>query len=204
MRILAIDVSISGCSAAVYDTESHNYCHNFIETDRGQAELLIPMIREITDQSGTTLQALDRIVVTRGPGSFTGVRIGLATARSLGLALDIPVYGVSTLDVLARSIAHSQHTLCLIDTKRGDFYGQIGEGTEPRIWSTDEVNAFTGPIRRDVLPEMKILAQMGAELAGHENHYDIVSAPTPLYLRDAEVSQAKTIPPQILNGLTDI
>ena len=155
------------------------------------------MIEQSATEFGIVLSDIDCIAVTRGPGSFTGVRIGLATARSLGLALDCPVFGFSTLDVIAHSHENKTEILFLIDTKRGDYYGQIGEGTDPRIWSEDDVAVHTGQIIKDALPDVIVLAKMGAEIYKGEKGYDIGKAPTPLYLRGAEISQSKREAPPV-------
>ena len=190
MNNLAIDVSVSGCSVAIINKKQNLSISRFVDTDRGQAEMLIPMIDEIVKESNLKMSDIEMITVTRGPGSFTGVRIGLATARSLGLALNIPVLGISTLDAIAR--AHDDKSaLFLIDTKRGDFYGQVGEGGEARIWSEADIVSFKGGIVKDVMPQISVIADMGAELYLGQKGYDIQSSPTPIYLRDAEVSQSK-------------
>jgi tRNA threonylcarbamoyl adenosine modification protein YeaZ len=197
MRILAFDVSVFGVSVSFLDTE--NSCSNKkqMETDRGQAEFLIPMIEQCVSSANVAMKNLDCIAVTRGAGSFTGVRIGLATARSLGLALDIPVIGLPTLDVIARAHDQKASTLFLIDTKRGDYYGQIGEGSEAKIWSEDDVKNYNGIIVKDALPDTDILAKMAVEKYSGERLYDITTAPTPLYLRGAEVSQSKRDAPAL-------
>jgi tRNA threonylcarbamoyl adenosine modification protein YeaZ len=190
MNILAIDVSITGCSVAIFNQDSNLSLSKFFDTDRGQAEILIPMIDDIVRKAHLQMSDIDLIAVTRGPGSFTGVRIGLATARSLGLALNIPVIGISTLDVIAR--AHGDKSaLFLIDTKRGDFYGQVGESGEASIWHESEVVSFKGSIVKDVLPDILVLAQMANEVYQGQKGYDIAATPKPIYLREAEVSEAK-------------
>ncbi len=190
MYILAIDVSISGCSIAILDTYHQDSFIKRVETDRGQAEMLIPMIDDLTRDANIKMSDINMIAVTRGPGSFTGVRIGLATARSLGLALNLPVIGLSTLDVIARS-ERNDHMLCLIDTKRGDYYGQVGEGGEPRIWSEAEIGDFQGSLAKDKMPDILTIAHMALEIYQGQKGYDITHGPTPIYLREAEVSQSK-------------
>jgi tRNA threonylcarbamoyl adenosine modification protein YeaZ len=190
MNILAIDVSITGCSVAIFNQDSNLSLSKFFDTDRGQAEILIPMLDDIVRKAHLQMSDIDLIAVTRGPGSFTGVRIGLATARSLGLALNIPVIGISTLDVIAR--AHGDKSaLFLIDTKRGDFYGQVGESGEASIWHESEVVLFKGSIVKDVMPDILVLAQTAAEIYQGQKGYDIAATPKPIYLREAEVSEAK-------------
>jgi tRNA threonylcarbamoyl adenosine modification protein YeaZ len=190
MNVLALDVSISGCSVAIVNLEKNLSSSQSIETERGQAEVLIPMIESCVVQCHLKMSDINLIAVTRGPGSFTGVRIGLATARSLGLALDIPVIGLSTLDVIARGYQDND-ALFLIDTKRGDFYGQVGEGGEPRIWSEAEIQSFDGLKVKDIRPDIFALATMALEKYQGQTGYEISLAPTPIYLREAEVSEAK-------------
>lgn len=191
MYVLAIDVSVSGCSVAILNGETATLHQKRMETERGQAEFLIPMVNDIVREAALDIKDLDCIAVTRGPGSFTGVRIGLATAKTLGLALDIPVFGFSTLDVIARAHPENPPTVFLIDTKRDDFYGQIGEGGESSIWSIADVENHTGQKIKDALPDIAILAQMAVENYKGESGYDPHQAPIPLYLRDAEVSESK-------------
>lgn len=197
MRILAFDVSVSGCSVSFWDAETQFSCSKQVDTDRGQAEMLIPMIDEVMREAGCSLHEIDAIAVTRGPGSFTGVRIGLATARSLGLALDCPVIGLSTLDVIARAAGdEGRQTLFVIDTKRGDFYGQIGEGGDPSLWSEGAVAAYSGGVVRDARPDPVLMAQMvaqGPTGAGYQDSHSI----EPLYLRGAEVSMPKREAPAV-------
>lgn len=191
MHILAIDVSVTVCSVGVLDTATSAFYSKKLETDKGQAEFLVPMVQDVIILAGINIKNLDYIAVTRGPGSFTGVRIGLATAKMLGLALHIPVIGISTLDVIARMHSDSQDTLFLIDTKRNDFYGQIGEGSPPKIWTVDDVNHHKGPHIKDIIPDILTLAYMAIEQHDGTSVYNLQRSPTPLYLRDAEVSQPK-------------
>lgn len=191
MRVLAIDVSVTVCSVGVLDTATSAFYSKKLETDKGQAEFLVPMVQDVIILAGINIKNLDYIAVTRGPGSFTGVRIGLATAKMLGLALNIPVIGISTLDVIARMHSDSQDTLFLIDTKRNDFYGQIGEGSPPKIWTVDDVDHHKGPHIKNIIPDILTLAYMAIEQHDGTSVYNLQRSPTPLYLRDAEVSQPK-------------
>ena len=95
---------------------------------RGQSEALVPMIDTVLKQAGIAPLELDMLAVTTGPGAFTGVRIGLATARGFALATGRPLIGISTFEVLAHSVAPDaragRSVLCVIDTKRGDVFLQ--------------------------------------------------------------------------------
>ncbi len=201
MRILSFDTAVMGCSVAVMDTVTGKSWTDTVVTERGQAELLVPMIRSVMEQAHAGFADIDRIAVTTGPGSFTGVRIGLATARALSLASGIPVLGFETLHVLAAQVSKTQQDgqriLALVDTKREDFYGQMFEASVPvenaRIWSRDEVSRV----------------RSGNEVHIHEGNPDILTLallasdapltgrmPEPVYLRGAEVSQPKRQAPQ--------
>lgn len=129
MRVLALDTAMNGCTAGVLDTESGECVTVSEPMNRGHAEKLVPMIQSVLTRSRLDFPDLGLVAVTVGPGAFTGLRIGLSTARALGLALDIPVVGVTTLHVLAAAyFARYQsdaNLLVLIETKRTDFYGQM-------------------------------------------------------------------------------
>ena len=101
MRVLAIDTALAACAAAVLDTSDGIVASETSPMVRGHAEALMPLIARVMKQSGLTFRDLDRIAVTIGPGSFTGVRVGLAAARGFGVATNVPVVGISTLSVYA-------------------------------------------------------------------------------------------------------
>jgi tRNA threonylcarbamoyladenosine biosynthesis protein TsaB len=106
MRLLAIDTALAACSAAVLDTAqaaSHGgiIASESLPMSRGHAEALMPLVARVMKASELSFADLDRIVVTTGPGSFTGLRVGIAAARGLGLAMEILVVGVSTLAAYA-------------------------------------------------------------------------------------------------------
>ncbi len=99
MTLLALDTCFGCCSAALYDSRIIAARHQFMET--GHAEALAPMVQALFADAGTKPKDLTRIAVTIGPGSFTGVRIGLSFARGLALALDIPMIGIDSLTATA-------------------------------------------------------------------------------------------------------
>jgi tRNA threonylcarbamoyladenosine biosynthesis protein TsaB len=101
MRVLAIDTALAACAAAVLDSDRGIIASESQPMIRGHAEALIPLIARVMKQSDMTFAGLGRIAVTTGPGSFTGVRVGLAAARGFGVATGVPVVGVSTLSVYA-------------------------------------------------------------------------------------------------------
>ena len=101
MLILAIDTALDACAAAVLDTSAGIIAQESQAMKRGHAEALMPLIARVMKASGIAFAALDRIAVTTGPGSFTGLRVGLSAARGIALAADKPVVGVTTLTAFA-------------------------------------------------------------------------------------------------------
>jgi len=105
MRILAIDTSCGAASAAVVERgQIEPLVAETRVMARGQAEALVPMVEDAMARIERGAASLDRIAVTTGPGSFTGIRVGVALARAMGLALGVPVVGVSTLAAFAASL----------------------------------------------------------------------------------------------------
>ncbi|WP_026479182.1 tRNA (adenosine(37)-N6)-threonylcarbamoyltransferase complex dimerization subunit type 1 TsaB [Ahrensia sp. 13_GOM-1096m] len=102
MTILAIDTSAHICAACLYDPQSQKILAQKSEDlGRGHAERLLSLIDECFTQAGLTPSDLTKIAVSVGPGSFTGIRVGVAAARGLALAIDVPVVGVSTFKSIA-------------------------------------------------------------------------------------------------------
>ena len=102
MLILAIDTALDACAAGVLDTEAGKLIGQESQAmKRGHAEALMPLIARVIEQSGIAFAALDRIAVTTGPGSFTGLRVGLSAARGIALAANKPVVGLTTLTAYA-------------------------------------------------------------------------------------------------------
>lgn len=107
---------------------------------QGHAELIFPRINALLARNAVTYADLARIAVTTGPGSFTGLRIGLSAARGLGLALDIPVIGVPTL--LALSLGAAGPVAVLLDARRGEAYFQLfPDDAEPSVLPMDVAEA---------------------------------------------------------------
>jgi tRNA threonylcarbamoyladenosine biosynthesis protein TsaB len=132
MLILAIDTALDACSAGVLDTDAGQLIA--LESQpmkRGHAEALMPLIQRVIDQSGVTFATLDRIAVTTGPGSFTGLRVGLSAARGIGLAAHKPVVGVTTLTAYAAPVVGQnteQPIISAIDARHDHVYFQVVSG----------------------------------------------------------------------------
>ena len=169
---------------------------------RGQAELLAPMVQTMMREAEIGFDQLDRIAVTRGPGAFTGLRVGLAFSRGLALALNKPCIGISTLEVLA--VGASQHRTLAVIAVAGSLFVGGWEGRQETIAPCQtELAALLGQLHGDWavtgpgaasilparpdwlhihqdLPDPIILAQM----ASHVDPADY--PPAPLYLRGVE------------------
>lgn len=122
MRILAIDSSSLVASVAILDDDimTAEYTVNFKKT---HSQTLLPMIDEIMSMTGVDVDTLDAIAVSGGPGSFTGLRIGSATAKGMGLALDVPIVNVPTVDAMAYNFVGNNKLICpIMDARRNQVY----------------------------------------------------------------------------------
>src|SRR3954469_22770424 len=111
MRVLAIDTALEACSAAVLDTEHGTVASESLPMLRGHAEALMPLIARVMAQADMPFASLDRIAVTTGPGSFTGLRVGISAARGIALASGKPAIGLTTLSAYAAPYIHQDDTL---------------------------------------------------------------------------------------------
>ena len=138
MKILAIDSSGLTSSVAVVDNNDliSEYTVNCKKT---HSQTLMPMIYEMNKSIGLDLNSLDAIAVSEGPGSFTGLRIGAATAKGLALALDKPIVSVPTLDGLAYNIYDSEAIICpIMDAKRNQVYTAMYEYEHSKLKKISE------------------------------------------------------------------
>lgn len=149
MRVLVIDTALGLCTAGVVEVEGDDARVLGLRSEvmlRGHSERLAGLARDAVTDTGGGFGAIDRIGVTVGPGSFTGLRVGLAFAQGLGAALDRPVVGVSTLDALAASIPAAPAVMALIDARRGQVYGRLwrdGAATAaPTAWTLEEARGL--------------------------------------------------------------
>jgi tRNA threonylcarbamoyladenosine biosynthesis protein TsaB len=132
MLILAIDTALDACAAAVLDTDAGKLIAQESQAmKRGHAEALMPLIARVIKQSGVGFSGLDRIAVTTGPGSFTGLRVGLSAARGIALAANKPVVGLTTLSAYAAPVVSEsgeQPVISVIDARHDHVYFQVVSG----------------------------------------------------------------------------
>ncbi len=198
---LAIDTTSDCTSVALLDSEGR--LASLVSTlSRGQGECLMGLIQNLFDEYGCTSKDLTCLAVAVGPGSFTGVRIGLATARGLALALNIPVYGVNNF--LATAYGLHQPVKVVLDSKRADYFVQDFDAfcvplNEPALLDELALKSslpFTAvgsgatlladEIGCEVISPVAPLALNVAHIALW--HSDLVQEPHPLYLREADVT----------------
>jgi tRNA threonylcarbamoyladenosine biosynthesis protein TsaB len=147
MLILAIDTALDACAAGVLDTVAGKMiAQESLPMKRGHAEALMPLIARVIEASGVAFASLDRIAVTTGPGSFTGLRVGLSAARGIALAANRPVVGLTTLTAYAAPVVSEtgEHPIIsAIDARHDHVYFQVVSGNgssliRPRVAPIEE------------------------------------------------------------------
>ncbi len=179
MIVLALDTCLGACSAAIL--ADGRLAGSFSEPmTRGHQERLAPAVRELMARAMLGFADLDRIGVTIGPGSFTGLRVGLAFAKGLALALDRPCVGVGVLEALAAS---SQAVRCaaVIDAGRGQLYFQPFANGEPLATPANLTLAeATGWLRRTWADDVTLVGPGAALLAREAPNARFPPLATPL------------------------
>ncbi len=160
MKVLALDTCLTATSAAVLDGERVLAARSE-PMARGHQERLAVLVREMTEEAGLAFADLDRVGVTVGPGSFTGLRVGLAFAKGLSSALAIPCVGVSTLEAMA---AAPGLVAAAIDAKRGQVYLQVCEDGRP-LMAPDALDLGTAAARLIELGAGRPMALTGSGAA---------------------------------------
>jgi tRNA threonylcarbamoyladenosine biosynthesis protein TsaB len=222
MLILAIDTALDACAAGVLDTDAAKLiAQESLAMKRGHAEALMPLIARVIRESGVAFVSLDRIAVTTGPGSFTGLRVGLSAARGIGLAANKPVVGLTTLTSYAAPVvgeSGEQPVISAIDARHDQVYFQVVSGNgssliQPCVASIEEAlgaSRFGAPHLvgnaakiladrwpADALPPFKVDAQPAPDIAwvawlGAAVNPDTAPA-RPFYLRAPDAKPQKDL-----------
>lgn len=189
-RILSIDTALNACGLAAID-EGKILFHHHQTMQNQQAEYLNPALQKLMQAAALKFSEIDAVAVTIGPGSFTGIRVGMAAAKGIAIACNIPLIGCLTTEVMARQIVATQDMTAsfhiAIDSKRGDYFVQTFDHdgmaqNQISIWSIEQVQATQNiHINLDIDPV--ILARMGAEKFSSG---DYPQHPHPFYGRDAD------------------
>lgn len=128
MRVLAIDTALAACSVAVFDSEANRMLANqSLAITRGHAEALMPLVERVMAEAGIAFTGVDRVAVTTGPGSFTGLRVGVAAARGIAIAAEKPAIGITTLSAYAAPYQAEGHfpIIAAIDARHDHVYFQV-------------------------------------------------------------------------------
>lgn len=211
--VLAFDCAVSGQGVAILrDGVS---LVSLLEEGREQAARLLPAIAAALDQAGVARRQLDLIAVTTGPGSFTGVRVGLSAARGLSVGLGLPLAGIPTTTVLrAQAPATDRLVVAAVDTKLGDWFCAVGEEATPFATTAGDLAVRLAGracliAGKDVGPLVQSLLAAGLDAVAHDGPPDPVvlggladsagvevwrdrnrqeGLPRPLYLRGVNIT----------------
>lgn len=153
MKILGMDSATGACSAALC-SDGAVVARRFAAMDRGQSEVMIPMVQAVLDEAGVTFGRLDGLGVTVGPGAFTGLRIGLAAARGIALASGLPLVGVTSFEAVAHGVPSAERSGCpllvALESRREDvfvqsFDSELNPLDEPRAVRPADLDLPEGP-----------------------------------------------------------
>lgn len=209
--LLVFDTSMAACSAAVYDmAKGRVLAAHFTLMERGHADALAPMIKGVIDEAGIAFKDLTRIGVTLGPGTFTGVRTGIAMARGLSLALEVKIASLDTLTAIAANAAEDETPLVIAaDARRDEIYFLGAAGEAPMVLPVAEAvrrlprgKSFVLGTGAEALiaaaPEGRLVRATSGDMPDAKNFATLCAArpvaqtpPEPLYLRppDAKPQQ---------------
>lgn len=159
MLIISIDTSTRGCSVALHENGTALVCYD-LHTPQSSSALLTTLIQNAVDHSGVSLSQLDAVAVAKGPGSYTGLRVGVSTAKGLCYALDRPLIAVNTLEAMAAQVVSfypSDTLFCpMLDARRMEVYCALYDARldqySPTAAVIVEENSFA-----DVLTDKRIV-----------------------------------------------
>ena len=142
MKILALETSAKAVSAAVVEN-GKVLCSGYQDTGLTHSRTLMPIVEHILKNTDLTMSDIDVIAVSAGPGSFTGIRIGVSAAKGLAFAVDKPAIGVSTLAAMARNAAFADGlVVCAMDARRSQIYNAVFEAKDGRLTRLTEDRAI--------------------------------------------------------------
>lgn len=152
MKILALETSAKAVSAAVLEN-GKVLCSGYQDTGLTHSRTLMPIVEHILKNADLTMADMDAIAVAAGPGSFTGIRIGVSAAKGLAFAVAKPAIGVSTLAAMARNVAFADGlVICAMDARRSQIYNAVFEAKDGHLTRLTEDRAIA---LADLAEEMK-------------------------------------------------
>ncbi len=164
MKILAVDTATKSCSVAIVDKKSL-LAEITVVNEQAHSKHLLEMIRLVVKHSGLNLADLNGFAVTRGPGSFTGLRIGISSIKGFAAALGKTIVGVSSLDVLARQVSFFPYLICsIIDARRDEVYSARYRYKDEKLKKEGKEQAVSPGDALDEINEPCIFVGSGAVL----------------------------------------
>lgn len=160
MLILGIDTSGKTASASLFDTETNTFlAESTLYTQKTHSQVIMPIVKDIIFQTGKTMSDIGLIAVANGPGSYTGLRIGVSAVKAMCFALDVKCVGVSTLEGLAFNNTAFQGVICSVMNARGELVytcsykndTNLEKICEEKIIPRNELAEFLKEINSDVL-----------------------------------------------------
>lgn len=214
MRIF-IDTAVKGCNIVLFDDD------RILATaqepiERGHAETLLPLYQNLVQDLNKSSQDIETVYVTVGPGSFTGLRVGLTVARFMGFSLGVPVHGITSFQAFSAALDDGRPRLVLVETKRADYYCQLLDVkheplSEPQSLMVGDIIALMAEQGDNPIIIGDAVARFQSEARRTDWDYinmPIIDAPKAAkalqmeqmsltdaegyYIRDADVSQPKT------------
>jgi tRNA threonylcarbamoyladenosine biosynthesis protein TsaB len=164
MIIFCIDTAMSTLSLGLWQENIIKEKH--VKCDRGQAELLTPLIQEFFESSPFTFQDIDLIVTTRGPGSFTGLRIGLSTARAMAFGLNIPIVGLTNFEAINYTQPGTKN-LIVLESKRADLYTQ--SYTDKQLQSPELLTREA--IKKKYPADYTVISNLSNKIEGYQTNF---------------------------------
>lgn len=189
--VLAFDTAAAHCAAVVVRGD-RVLARRFEAMERGQAERLLPLLEGLLAEAGVGWGDLEAVGVCTGPGNFTGLRVAVAAARGLALALGIPAVGVSRLEVLGD---REGPVVATIADKRGRFVQSFRDGVPDAPPLVDPALLPPGPVVDGTGAPCDLVAL--ARIAAR--HRGAAAPPAPLYLRPADAMPPSEAPPRLLD-----
>ncbi|MDX7990946.1 tRNA (adenosine(37)-N6)-threonylcarbamoyltransferase complex dimerization subunit type 1 TsaB [Xenorhabdus littoralis] len=194
-RILAIDTATEACSVALWNKGAVEA--QFEISPREHTQRILPMVQKVLTKSNVSLQELDALAFGRGPGSFTGVRIGVGIAQGLALGAELPMLGVSSLKTMAQGafrLKEATNVLVAIDARMGEVYW--GQYTRNSLgeWQGDETEAVLKPEQVQAM-----ISSLSGEWAiagtGWEAYPQLLDSPLTLLASDITLPHAEDMLP---------
>ncbi|WP_367165444.1 tRNA (adenosine(37)-N6)-threonylcarbamoyltransferase complex dimerization subunit type 1 TsaB [Kosakonia cowanii] len=186
MRILAIDTATEACSVALWN-DGTTFAH-FELCPREHTQRILPLVRAALADAEVTLTDLDALAFGRGPGSFTGVRIGIGIAQGLALGAELPMIGVSTLATMAQGAwrkTGATRVLAAIDARMGEVYWAEYQRDADGVWHGEETEAVLKP--EAVSDRLQQLEGSWAMVGTGWGAWPELAAKSPVTLTDGEM-----------------